>query len=334
MALSAFSLTACIVAAEIALRIYVAARGWTPNCYAAQLALFRPHEANGYDLRPGFRLRSGRYVIGVNDLGLRGLEIAGEKKPGVKRIAIVGESAAFGYFVSDGQEAARLLESKLHAAGHAVQVINAGVPGYALRQVVRRYRETVAPLKPDVVVAYLGWNDLPSIVSATPDAARFERLPIAPTWERLLGRSTLYGFVAYRLRGPVRLAPAKLTDARAHVHGIERFRKDLADLADTVQISGAKLVVCTQAMAARPDVEPALRQSLGSTENVVAAVIELGGLLSAELEKFAKRRQLPFIDVRAEIAPTTENLGDYVHLTVIGEDRLATIWSTRLPTLW
>lgn len=48
-----------LVSAEVVLRSYIALRGWTPNCYAAQLQFFRPHPTTGYDLRPGCRLKSG-----------------------------------------------------------------------------------------------------------------------------------------------------------------------------------------------------------------------------------------------------------------------------------
>lgn len=334
LALAGTALVCCLIGAECALRIYIAARGWTANCYAAQLELFRPHPENGYDLRPGFRLRSGRYAIAIDSRGLRGPEVADAKPSGVRRIVVLGESAAFGYFVSDGQEAARLLERKLRMAGRQVEVVNAGVPGYSLRQIIRRFREVVAPLHPDIAIAYLGWNDLPAITAEDPDADRFERLPIASAWERALGKSALYGFVAYRLRGPVQLAPAHWTGTVPTAAGRRRFRSDLDALAEAAREAGVKLIVCTQAMAAHPKVGSDLRLSLGADARVVDATIELGKLLHDELEEFARRCGLGMIDVYRQIEPTTENLGDYVHLTARGEERLATIWSTLLPELW
>lgn len=329
-AIALFALLLCLLAGEIALRVYVSIRGWTPNCYAAQLNLFRPDAANGYDLRPGFRLRSGRFEIAINRLGLRGPELSIEKQPGVQRIAIVGESAAFGYFVSDGREAARLLEEHLRESGKNVEVLNAGVPGYTVRQISRRYERDIAQLQPDIVIVYLGWNDLPAIAADNPDAERFERLPSAPTWERTLGNSTLYGFCAYRLRGPVQLAPANFENTRPTDAGLKRFRSDLDQLAKVVKKSGAKLIVCSQATAACDDVDPKLRTSLGSDPKIVEGMIALGKLLREELRTFSLRAGVPFWDVSAAISPTPDNLGDYVHLTETGEHRLAGFWSEHL----
>ena len=102
-----------LVLGEGVMRLYVWVRGWTPNCYAADLDLYQPHSTRGSEFRPDFRLRSGVFQIAVNRWGLRGPNISRRKPDGVTRIAILGGSSVFGYFVNDGQEAARLLETTL-----------------------------------------------------------------------------------------------------------------------------------------------------------------------------------------------------------------------------
>ena len=52
--------------AEVALRLYVASRGWTPNCYVTGLAFFVPHDKAGHTLRPNLRLNSSSYDVAVN----------------------------------------------------------------------------------------------------------------------------------------------------------------------------------------------------------------------------------------------------------------------------
>ncbi|HVX16223.1 MAG TPA: GDSL-type esterase/lipase family protein [Pirellulales bacterium] len=320
-----------LVSAEGMLRVYVALRGWTPNCYAAQLHLFRPEPIAGYDLRPGFRLRSGVYSVSINSLGLRGPEVNRTKPSGVRRIAIVGESSAFGYLVSDGEEAARRLEKILAAEEHPIEVINAAVPGYNLFQSIERFREVVAPLKPDIVVAYLGWNDLPYVVSNDPGAENHRRRNSAPGWERWMGHSALYGFTVYRLwGGPVRMVPADFAGGEPTTAGIRQFHDNLATLAKQVQRAGATLVVCAQATAARPDVSPALRSALGSDAAKQADAIRLGEWLHRTLADFAAERHLTFVDAYTQIPPTTEMLADYVHLTTAGEERLAQLWADAL----
>ncbi|HWB11222.1 MAG TPA: GDSL-type esterase/lipase family protein [Pirellulales bacterium] len=320
-----------LASAEGLLRAYVASRGWTANCYAAQLELFRPDAQTGYDLAPGFRLKSGVYQISINSLGLRGPEVMRSKPKGTRRVVIVGESSAFGYLVGDGQEAARLLELELRDRGHNVEVLNGGVPGYNLFQSIVRFREVLAPLEPDVVIAYLGWNDLPYVVSDEPDANRFRKRPAPAAWERLLGHSTLYGFVVYRLwGGPVHMVPAEFADSDVMPAGQRQFLENLAALAAEVDKAGAKLAICAQATAAHSSVSSDLRSALGPREAEQARAIRLGDWLHGTLADFAAGRKLTFIDAYANVPPTAQMLADYVHLTAAGERRLAALWTEAL----
>ena len=327
----ALSFAISIPLAELALRGYVALRGWTTNCYAAQLGLFRPHAKAGCDLTPGFRLQSGVYRVSINSLGLRGPEIEPKPPPGVSRIAILGESSAFGYFVSDGQEAARLLENRLRAKDKSVEVLNVGTPGYNLNQSTIRFREVVAPLRPRVVILYAGWNDLPYVTSSNPRSPSFLTRPIAPAWERLAGHSVVYGFVRYRLLGATPLfVPADFRQAIPTPEGKTAFLENLAELADTVAKSGAELVICAQASAASDQVAHDLRPSLGRDEKSVEATIELGTWLRQTLAEFAERRKIRFLDASTAIRPTGEFFADSIHLTAAGEEKLAEFWASHL----
>jgi lysophospholipase L1-like esterase len=323
-----------IPAAEGLLRLYVALRGWTPNCYAAQLELLAPHPVSGYRLAPDFRLRSGTFRIATNSLGLRGPEIDVDKPPGTVRIAIFGGSAAFGYLVSDGQEAARLLERRLGGEAAGVQVINAGVPGYNLFHSFDFYEETVARLDPDVVVLYAGCNDIGYVVSPTPDAERFRRAGRPRGWERCLGHSTLYGFVAYRLSGATtRLDVGHQIENLPTRAGLEQFRRNLNAFTDAVEQSGGVLVLCAEATAARADVAPDLRTCMGSSESEIERTIAIFEALRATFREFAVQEQLPYLDASAEVPPDREHLGDTIHLTPAGEARLADYLAKELRPL-
>lgn len=327
------SLLLATILGEVGLRFYVAARGWTANCYAASLSMFRPHPTLGYDLRPGFRLQSGVFRIHINSLGLRGPEL-GSDDPGVTRIAVLGGSSAFGYLVSDGQEAARLLEENLLAAGHNVEVINAGVPGYNLYQTVPRYEGLVARLKPDFVIAYLGWNDLTYVVSPQPQAERFRVRPVAGPLERTLGKSVLYSFLAYRVLGrqPV-FAPASLSATQPTSAGEHAFRENLASLLQKIRASGAVPVLCVQASAAHPNAQPELLESLAADAGLREPTVRLGQWLHQTLQEVAQAEQIVLVDSYNTVPPTREYLGDYIHLTAQGERALADLWTERMRPL-
>lgn len=313
------------------LRLYLTSQGLTPTCYAASVLMFQPHPVNGFELSPGFRLRSRVLSVSINAVGLRGAEVTPDKPPGTQRVALLGESAAFGYFVSDDECAAALVQERLRERGLAVEVLNGAVPSYDLRQLLVRYQERIRPLQPDVVVLYLGWNDLRQVsfeVEPTPGPPR----PSA--WERRLAQSSLYGLVRYRLCPPSPQfvpspsAPLTLTDA-----GKRRFEERLERLAELVAQTPARLVVCAQAMAAHPDAPADIRRELGASPERRQQLIAWGGYLHETLQQFARRHGAPFVDAYVEIPPTYDYLGDAIHLTSLGEERLAALLEAALTPL-
>jgi lysophospholipase L1-like esterase len=333
-----FRLAAIVIAllfalllAEGVLRVYVAVRGWTPNCYAGSVQLLLPDEANGYTLAENFHLRSGVYEITTNEFGLRGPPIDKDKPAGTTRIALLGGSSAFGYLVSDGQEAARLLEQKLNATGHDVQVLNAGVPGYNLLQTTHRYREVVAPLEPDVVILYLGWNDLTYLASDDPTAELYRVGDPYSGWERMLSHSTLYGLIAYRLLSPpARFVPPPATRSEPTQAGAEQFRTNLRTLLDAIEAGGARPLIVAQVMAADAQAGADVRGYLGATAAQQRQNAALGQWAQQALADEAALRPAAFVDASAHIAPTREHLADAIHLTPAGEAKLAELLAERM----
>lgn len=328
------TLLATVILGEILLRCYIRVRGWTPNCYASDLALFEPHPTRGLDLRPSTSIRTGVTRITINSHGLRGPEIAAVRPAGTLRVAILGGSSVFGYFVSDGEEAARLLETDLRGRGHQVEVLNDGVPGYNLFHTIDRFSERIAPLQPDVVLLYAGWNDLTYLCSQEPTAARFTRRVGVSTGDRILGQSALYAFITRRVfGGQVRLAPTHIRSAVMQAEGERQLRQNLDQLADVVERQGSRLIVCAPCTAARPDATPGLRKLLADSPAVAQQMIVLGTHLQQILAEFARDRGVPFIDAQAALPADETILGDYTHLTVEGERRLAAFWAGALHPL-
>jgi len=315
------------------LRIYVAVRGWTPNCYAAHLTLFDSDPELGARLHPGFRLRSSVFEINTNSRGLRGPELTQEKPSGTKRIAILGGSSAFGYLVNDGEEAAQLLELSLRDRGREIEVINGGVPGYNLFRTRVRFQNLVAPLSPDIVLLYAGYNDVPYLSSDEPDREQFRQQAVAPTWERLLGNTVSYGFLCYRLVPPEPQFSSLTRRGMRTSLGQEQFRSNLAAVAAAADQSGARLVICSQATAAQAEITDRMKRQLGSDIDTLEFEIETMSWLRDELQRFALANEIPFIDVASRIPPDSEYLADLIHLTRSGEQRLADILATELEPL-
>ena len=159
----------------------------------------------GFELRPGGSVRA-EVDYRVNAEGLRGPETPVAKPPGVRRVAVLGDSIAFGYWVEDEDAFPRQLETLLNQAGRAmgrVEVLNFGVPGYNLEQEIELLRTKALAFQPDLVVVAFCLNDLEGLFSYELGLVQ-DRTARGRSWlgrlrEGLLSRSLLFSWVEYRL---------------------------------------------------------------------------------------------------------------------------------------
>jgi len=92
------------------------------------------------------------WAFHINSQGMRGThDYPIERPPGVTRIAVLGDSYAFGYEVNDDDAYAALLERGLPDS----EVLNLGVAAYGLDQVLLRYEEDFSRYKPDITIITL-----------------------------------------------------------------------------------------------------------------------------------------------------------------------------------
>jgi hypothetical protein len=109
----------------------------------------------GWSLEPRASLRSVDndegldYRIRTNSLGMREREVEREKKPGTKRILIIGDSIAFGTGVDAEWRFSDFLS---RAFGDDVEVLNAGVCGWGTDQELLYYETKGRDLHPDIVI--------------------------------------------------------------------------------------------------------------------------------------------------------------------------------------
>jgi len=122
---------------------------------------FSPHHYEAYIPRPEFISRDG--LNRHNALGFRGEEIIAPKPAGTFRIAALGGSTTYDTGVRDWREAyPAALESELitqHGLGR-VEVINAGVPGHDMAEILINLEFRVLDLQPDLVIVYENTNDV------------------------------------------------------------------------------------------------------------------------------------------------------------------------------
>ncbi len=161
-------------------------------------------ERLSFDLRPGARVQA-EVEYRINALGLRGPETTVAKPPGARRIAVLGDSIAFGYWVAEPDAFPRQLElllGQVRGPGPAVEVLNFGVPGYNLDQEIEVLRTRALDFEPDVVVIAFCLNDLEGTsheLGLVQDRSSRERRLLGRVREALLARSTLFSWIEYRM---------------------------------------------------------------------------------------------------------------------------------------
>jgi lysophospholipase L1-like esterase len=164
-----------------------------------------PNPRLRFELRPG-AVAAAEVEYHINAAGLRGPEVEEAKRPGTARVAVLGDSIAFGYWVAEEDTFPRQLEKLLNAgraSGSRVEVLNFGVPGYNLEQELEVLRARVPAFAPDVVVVALCLNDLEGAFSyeygLTMDRSSRRARWLGRLADALLERSRLFAWVEYRL---------------------------------------------------------------------------------------------------------------------------------------
>jgi len=92
----------------------------------------------------------------INSAGYRGPLVPLEKRPGVLRIATLGDSSTFGHSVPYASTYSAQLEGLLRERGVDCEVIDAGVIGFTVRQGLERYRTFLRQYRPDIVIEAFG----------------------------------------------------------------------------------------------------------------------------------------------------------------------------------
>lgn len=101
--------------------------------------------------------------VQINNVGLRGHDIAVPKPDGVYRIVALGDSITFGYGVPNEktfpQDLERLLNQNL-VTSVRYEVVNAGVPGTGLSYYEYFVRKQASQLSPDLILICMALNDI------------------------------------------------------------------------------------------------------------------------------------------------------------------------------
>jgi lysophospholipase L1-like esterase len=315
-------------------------------------------------LRPGSETRlPGSAQVDVNSLGFRGDEIAPRKPEGVFRIVALGGSTTFGYhnsIPSTEETWPYKLERELRQRfpDRSIEVVNAGVPGYTLRNSLINFVARVTWLEPDLIIVYHGVNDASAfrsheqLVRSVIDADITQAHPIGLV-EQTLARSYVFLDVRYRARKLWRrlaaASPAPHTDApesppvpsrsEPRPATLAAYERHLRQLVLVAHAAGTEVALVRQAIVTPPDCatpaqlpdpdEARLRELICIQLATYYRHLDARGLAET-LEGFARIQRsvaaeygLAWIDADAAVPDSAEFHSDLCHFRPAGTTRVA-----------
>ncbi len=297
-------------------------------------------------LRPAL-IRDRDYFgwVHTDSLGLRGRPVAVTKTPGRLRILADGGSTTFDATVTADDSTWPAQLERLLAARRgpgSVEVLNAGVPGYAVVDNVIRLQTELGRLEPDIVILLQGHNDLYYALVGVPpgDAGRPGAVAPLTPWASWLARhSLLYG----KLEGARRSLAARWSTgsyvspgrdpARADsalAAGAARFHRDLTSYVLIARQGGARVVLVQPVQvsgalpAPRDSVERAAWEN--AFAGVPADVVFRGyGEFVTVMRNVAAEQGVTFLPTEAWgiEGPALYDTGDPIHLNDAGARLLA-----------
>lgn len=295
---SFIAITAALLLAEGTIRIWA---------YYYRSAYHQYNTALGrYELIPNTRFTTNGREFLINSKGFAGPDFDAEKPRGVYRIFALGDSCTIGYwkYAYPG-----VLESLLNGnrSGGRFEVINAGIEGYNSEYALRRLKEDVLQYEPDMVIIYIGWND---IMKANPDnlSAVGRYRWIAQLIERSYLIKAYRKFLFFYLR-PLIMKP-RVIGGEAEAHAFDdfvplAFQKNLENIIETAREQRILPVLLTLPTV----VKAGMNYEALERENVifpyyagtysVDKFLSLHGSYNAAIRKTAEKYKVELVDLDA-----------------------------------
>jgi acyl-CoA synthetase (AMP-forming)/AMP-acid ligase II/lysophospholipase L1-like esterase/acyl carrier protein len=261
----------------------------------------------------------------TNTLGFRSPEISFAPQPGELRIAVVGASTVAGaYAKTNSVTFPHLLQERLRQAmpGRLVNVINAGVEGYTIKEIDILVERAIIPLRPDIVVIYPGFNDMANICRASSGKASVARQPLPapslPRWvltRELISKNTL----------PLREVPVRAARVDVKTHFPASYGETLDRMMSRLEAAGIKPVLLTVARAFKPG-EGEIGRRLATTALFYNYCLdydglnEAGSLFNQTIAGLAQKHGATLIDLGKMMPSGPKHFVDAAHFTRAGEE--------------
>jgi len=277
-------------------------------------------------LRPNAVVHGQLQSIQANSLGLRSPEISRAHTEHSVRIAVIGASSVMGANERDNEHTfPAQLEGLLREAlpNKRIDVINAGIAGYSLADERVMLERRIAPLRPDLVILYTGFNDFASYCrsSGRTDAPALPMLSV-PNW-----------WLSYDLlkKNSTALRAAQATGLRRNVLALdlEGYRAQVEQLVVSGQRLGLRLVMLTNARSFRREQPLAEQMRLSALARYYTPCFDLEGLHALwdrhnqVLISVAQARGIPTLELDRMVPGGDTYFSGANHFTELGDQVVA-----------
>ncbi len=243
IALASVSILVALLGVELTLRLV----GYDPlgERTGGEDMVLRPSSNPdlGYDLRPGARGGAWQVEVAINSHGFRDREYEAEKPAGTRRIAVIGDSIAFGTSLAVEDTFSHQLEEMLGEIGADIEVLNLGVGGYDTINEVAFLKMVGVAFSPDLVIVAYCVNDVGT------HSVQLKRVRMLERYRSLVQRSRVAQLVAFNLSAP----PSALPDDEASYH--ERYSDSIQSVRQDTELQAILVPL-------RDQLRPAARKPL------------------------------------------------------------------------
>lgn len=267
-----------------------------------------------YRNTPGYENRA--MGLRVNALGFRGEAFDRQRRSeDPPRIICLGDSCTFGWFVDDAHTYPVLLQKRLAEGGFKAQVINAGVPGYSSWQARVWCEEELFSLRPDVLVLYVGWNDL---FEADP-VADSQKSPRAKKWAFLMRKSqflTLLRHSLTRLKD-MRAGPSAPGDRRYTNFDPRFYRYQMEWILQASETRGIRVMLLTLPTSHPPSSDVIASGGAEAKRHMLYRTY------NQSIHRLGERRGTVLVDLAKRMNGRLDLFSDFCHPSPAGNEVIA-----------
>ncbi len=207
--------------------------------------------------------------IRIDERGLRGGPV-GPRKPGERRILVLGSSVTLGWGVPEDDTMTARLQRMFAADGKQVEVLNAGIGNYNAVRYVERFKRRLSDLDPTDIVVHYFLRDA-EVLDAGRDNWLLRHSELAAT--------TWIAFARYFGRASEKTLEDHYRDVYRHdAQGYREMRAALHELAAIARERGIRVY-----LAMTPDVHDLVDYKFGYIHEDMARVAREEGFVYVDL---------------------------------------------------